>query len=949
MNKTKKILSIIFLVIILCGIAHPSFATIVNYGTEKWVAGQYNSNIYTTDNKKNSGMLIRRLTNYNTGEKITVFCVEKGIDSTTGAVENGIHLPATDELMKQAGKIAYFGWYSKYGDYAIDGGILASDMIWVREDYVFTQQYIWEVLGQSTATFKEQDVQNRYIAFKENVKQKIANIEKTPYFGSETIEIEVGTSKIFTDVNGVLKDYVSIDKTVNGIRIVHNYGENTINVTVDENCNLESYIFTKEEMESYGLIKEETRNHNTTVYITFRDGVQNQLYAMNYNNPVSMSLSLKINSFGRLELSKLNTQGDLINGAIFKIEGNNYTKEVTVTNGKITLDKLREGYYIISEIYAPEGYLLNAEKYKVEVKPNQTSKQVIINEEPTGEIHIVKQDSETGKTPQGDATFFNAKYEVYADEDIYNKAKTKKFYSNGDLITTRSIDNAGNTQAIVGLPLGKYKVKEVFSSKGYLIDSKEYQINLEYQNQNSKIISKTVISYEKVKKMQVHIFKSGISENSGIVAGIEGAEFTIKLESDIQKAYSQGYSYEEVWNGIDQNGKLVNVDKNRVEQAQKIAPTYEKITTDKNGNAYTKNKLPYGKYVVKETVIPKDFKCGEDFTFSITEDESEIKEIEQKIKHLYVNNEPLQTYIKITKKDLKTDKTVILSSSTFEIKAIEDIYDKGTGKILYKKGETIKQKVGGKTYSTFTTNADNIVVPAGSYGNSKDDKGSVTIPLLLSVGTYEIIETKPPEGFLQLKENIIFKIEDIDNYEKNKNGDYIKEIIVKNEQPKAAIIIHKLITLPEHTDTPIIDISDLSEIQFKLIAKEEIIDFADGSIIYKKGEEINTYNLDKNGEVKIINLPIGTYEIQEIKTLDSLVLDNTKHKVKFIQKDQVTKIYEQKKEIENQIKNIPVDTETPTIQTGIKTNNILLISLIGISIIGIIIGIKHFFYLCKSE
>lgn len=949
MNKIKKILSVIFLVIILCGIVHPSFATIVNYGTEKWVAGQYDSNIYTTDNKKNSGMLIRRLTNYNTGEKITVFCVEKGIDSTTGAIENGTHLPPTDELMKQAGKIAYFGWYSKYGDYAIDGGILAADMIWVKEDYVFTQQYIWEVLGQSTATFKEQDVQNRYIAFRENVKQKIDNIEKTPYFGSETIEIEAGTSKIFTDVNGVLKDYTSIDKTINGITIVHKYGENTIKVTVDENCDLEAHIFTKEEMESYGLIKEETRNHNTTVYITFRDGVQNQLYAMNYNNPVSMSLSLKINSFGKLELSKLNTQGDLINGAIFKIEGNNYNKEVTVTNGKITLDKLREGYYTITEIYAPDGYLLNTEKYEVEIKPNQTSKQVIINEEPTGEIHIVKEDSETGKTPQGDATFLNAKYEVCADEDIYNKAKTKKFYSKGDLIATRSIDDNGNTEKIVGLPLGKYKVKEVFSSKGYLIDSKEHQINLEYQNQNSKIISKTVISYEKVKKMQVHIFKSGNSANSGLVAGIEDAEFTIKLESDIEKAYSLGYSYEEIWNGIDKNGKVVNVDNARVEQAQKIAPTYEKITTDKDGNAYTKSKLPYGKYIVKETIIPKDFKCGQDFTFSITEDESEFNEIEQKIKHLYVNNEPLQTYLKITKKDLKTDKTVTLNSSTFEIKAIQDIYDKGTGKILYKKGETIKQKVGGTTYSTFTTNADNIAVSTGSYSNSKDDKGSVTIPLLLSAGTYEIIEIKPPEGFLQLEENIIFKIENIESYEKNQNGDYIKEITVKNEQPTGNLIINKTIALNENINTSEIDTSDLSEIQFKLIAKEDIIDFADGSIIYKKGKEINTYNLDKNGGLKIENLPIGIYEIQEIKTLDCLVLDNTKYEVKFIQKDQSTKIYERKKEIENQIKDIPSDTVIPTIQTGNKVNNILLISLIGISIIGVILGIKHFFYLCKSE
>jgi len=989
----KKLLSTIFVIIALFANTQSIFATTVNYGTQKWVAGQYDSQIYTTDNKSNVGMLIRRLTNYNTGEKITTFCAEHYIDSPTGSIETGTHSVPTDTLMKKACKVAYFGWYSKYGDYAIDGGILAADMIWVREDYIFTQQYIWEVLGQSTATFKESDVQSRYLTFKNDVEQKIANIEKTPSFVNETITVDTGKSTILTDANGVLKDYSSIDKTVNGIRIVHNLGENTINVTVDENCNLESYKFTKEEMESYGLIKEETKNHNTTVYITFRDGVQDQLYAMNYNNPVSMSLNLQINSFGKLELSKLNTDGDLVDGAIFKITGENYNKEVVVTNGKITLDKLRKGNYIITEICAPEGYLLNTENYKVEIKTNETTKQAIVNKEPTGtftlvkknadktatiegakyriwnnngydkefttdkegkikvtglklgmynyketqaangylidtntysfevtykdqytnivyanaektneeprgEISIIKKDSETGNTPQGDATFLNAIYEVYADQDIYNKEKTKKFYSKGDLVATRSINKDGTTDVVDNLPLGKYKVKEVFSSKGYLLDLKEYQINLEYQNQNSKIISKTITSYEQVKKMQVHIFKSGISENSGLVTGLEGAEFSIKLKSDVEKAYSQGYSYEEVWNGIDKFGNIVNVNKARAEEAQKIAPTYEKISTDKNGNAYTQ-KIPYGEYIVKETITPRDFETAKDFTFSITGDESEIK-------HLVVNNEPLETYIKLIKKDLKTNKTVTLSSSTFQIKATQDIYDKGTGKIIYKKGEIINQKVGSTTYYTFTTNADNIIVPEGSYNSPNDDKGSVVIPLLLPVGTYQITEIKAPEGFLQLEEAVIFKVEDIRNYKKNQNGDYIKEIVVKNEQPTGNIIINKSVVLREDVDTSLIDISDLSGIEFKLIAKQDIIDFADGSIIYEKGEEINTYNLDKNGNLKIENLPIGTYEIQEIKTLDCLVLNNTKYEIKFTQKDQITKVYEEKRKIENEIKDIPI-------------------------------------------
>lgn len=340
----KKIFAVMLLIITILSTIQPIFAvTIVTSGTAKWVAGQYDSDIYTTDSQGSVGMIIRRLTNYTSGEKVTTFCAEYGVDVSTGAVHTGTHSVPTDALIQKACKVAYFGWYSRYGDYAVDGGILAADMKWVKEHYVFTQQMIWQVLNQTTATFRDTEVQNRYLAFKAEVEQKMATMELQPSFTESTITLDVGTTTTLTDSYGVLSSYVSIDRTVNGIRIQHNYGENTMNVTVSEDCSIESYVFSIQEMESYGLIKEETRNHDTTVYITFKAGVQNQLYAMNYNDPVSMSLSLQINSFGKLELSKLNTEGDLIDGAVFEVKGpNNFSQDVTVTGGKITLDKLRK-------------------------------------------------------------------------------------------------------------------------------------------------------------------------------------------------------------------------------------------------------------------------------------------------------------------------------------------------------------------------------------------------------------------------------------------------------------------------------------------------------------------------------------------------------------------------------------------------------------------------------
>ena len=461
------------------------------------------------------------------------------------------------------------------------------------------------------------------------------------------------------------------------------------------------------------------------------------------------------------------------------------------------------------------------------------------------------------------------------------------------------MNEKGLTEDVTGLHLGKVIVKESVSSEGYLIDTKEYEVNLEYKDQHTKVITSSVTSNEVVKKMQVHIFKSGIKTNSGETPGLEGATFTIKLNSAVQRAYSQGYTYAEVWNGIDEYGNKVEVDKNRVAQAQVIAPTYEAITTDSTGNAYTQNKLPYGKFVCKETTTPKDFESAADFTFSITQDESEVKEVAQKVKHIVVNNEQLETYLKLVKKDLKTGKIVSLNSATFQIKATRDIYDRATGKILYRKGEVVKQKIGSSTYTTFTTNARNIVVPANSYNNNQDILGSVLTPLKLEVGSFEISELRIPEGFLQLEKPVQFTIDGIRDYDTDKDGDFIKEVVIKNEQPTGTLILDKTVALRDDIDTSLIDISDLSGIQFKLTAKEEIKSPIDGSVLYKKGQEYGTYNLTKIGDLKVENIPMGKFELEEIKTLPGLVLDKNKYEVVFTQTDTTTKVYTETREIAN--------------------------------------------------
>lgn len=633
-----------------------------------------------------------------------------------------------------------------------------------------------------------------------------------------------------------------------------------------------------------------------------------------------------VEPLGTITINKTNNLGNKLAGAEFQIIANEniqnatktktyYTKgqvvktATTNSNGQIIVDNLPLGNYLVKETKAPTGYLLNTNTYNVNLSYKDQNTAVInytidkiIDEEPLGTINITKQDAETGYTSQGNATFEDAEYKIYAAEDIYNVAKTKKFYSKDQVVATRIIREDGKTDAVTNLPMGKYYVKETKAPEGYLIDSNTYNVTLSYKDQTSEVITTSITSKENVKKRQVNIFKSGIKILSGLVQGLEGAEFTIKLNSNVEKALDQGYSYEEIWNGIDEYGNKVSVDSSRVQEAQKIAPTISQVVTDKTGNAYT-DMLPYGKYIVKETVTPKDYETAFDFTFSITQDDSEIKDNSKKTLRLVVNNEQLESYIKLVKKDKTTGKIVTASSASFKIKATEDIIDRATKNVIWHKGEYITQKIGKTTYDTFTTNSKNLVVSQKkkSFSSIFDDLGTVVTPLKLPVGSYEIEEIEAPEGFLNLDETIKFEIQGIRDYDKDQDGDFIKEIEILNEQPTGTINLTKELIHrgTEDSDISLIDTSDLSSIEFKLTAKENVLDKADDSIIYKAGDIVGTYNLSKDGKLEINNLPMGIYNLEETKTIDGLVVNKEPIEITLTKQDNTTKVYTKDVSVEN--------------------------------------------------
>lgn len=803
-DKTKKLVSILMLVLILLSSipinAFAAFITDINsdaqFGVISGSLTEYGHELHYS--------------NYD-GTTYLLFCTQYGMKSPNGSSYsfNGDFVTQYKAQRSEYEKIAeyiYFGYTSKHGM-----GLPTNAS--AKKDACCTQQFVWEYIKNnidgnmkcpSRDSWKSNYMSSGLYANWLNETESAYNqYHRNTSINGMNVKVNIGESTTLNDSNGVLAHYESFSHNINGITFSHTQGSNDLNISVSADTNETNANFVSKNYGIYELMPNGRKYDSSTmgnyVYFQFNNGAVQNLMFSNYVDPSNFNISVEVQS-GKIALLKTNNMGNAVSDCVFELYRNAECTDLiktatTGTDGRILYDKLKPMTYYIKEKSVATGYLLDTSIQKVDVVAGQTANVTFRNNEPTGQIKIYKLSTNNDKIA-------GAEFEVKADEDIYNVAKTKKYYSKGDSVA-KITSNSNGIATISDLPIGKYIVYETKAPKGYLLDKTEYSINLEYKDQYTKVITNTTTSNELVKKMGVHIFKSGIKENSGETPGLAGAEFTIKLNSAVEKALDAGYSYEEIWNGIDENGNKVKVDAKRVAQAQKIAPTYDVLITDKDGNAYTQKNLPYGKYIVKESNTPKDYESASDFYFSITDDETEIQDVAKKTKHIVVNNEQLEAYIKLIKKDLKTDKIVTLSSTTFEIKATKDIYDRATGKIIWKKGESVLQKIGSTTYNSFTTNADNMIIPEKSYTTNNDDKGTVITPLQLPVGSYAIYEINTPKGFLQLETPVTFDIKGIRDYDKDQDEDFIKEVTIKNEQPTGTLMIDKTIALRENIDTSI--------------------------------------------------------------------------------------------------------------------------------------------------
>lgn len=880
-KKIKKILTTILLSIILFSNIQPvvlaANETLSGSGSGRFMARQYATKIKTTDSGSNTenGIIARRLIlrdegwNFNNGDGIIVFCAQNGVPFATGQDYNGNYSAPSSAELKKASKIAYFGWYQKHGTYG-SNGVLEDNIL---KDYAYTQQYIWESLGQSHGTFVNPVNQSEYEQYKNEIENKIQKMTQRVSFDGTSIPVEVGETKTLEDTNGVLSDYNTVDVTRDNIRFEHNKGENTLKITVNEGCSVENFKFTDALAQEVGLIKGDTENKGTTIYIGFVEGTQDQLYSLNYNDPVTLAFELTVKALGSLELTKLNTNGDLVDGAVFTVTGpDGYNEDVTVSGGKIKVENLKSGVYQVKEKSVGTGYLINTENYSVTVEAGQTATQAIVNKEPTGTLKLIKTDIDTGNSNRidgtshhGDATLDGTVFALYAKEDIYNVARTVKYFNTDEQIATFTFNEYGvanikitNTSTpanisvsgdtLTGLPMGKYYCKETTVSEGYTRNDKTYTLDFKYKNSTTAVIEVNETLTNTVQKAPFEVIKVTTNDNTTAEV-VGGAEFTAILTKY-----------------VDYYGSFEEAKKHLSEFAE---DEYSVFTTGSNGHGVS-GLLAYGNYTVNETYTPSpEIETVEEFYVTIDKDSK------TPVRELVENDLPFEAYLRLEKKDKESGKFVVLSNATFELYKLNEETSEW---------EKVKCKVGNQYFDTWTT----------------DNEGVARTETKVEAGTFKLSEIKIPNGFIQLDEELIFKVNNANptlNYDED--WDAWITVTAENSQPKGKLELTKTVKLRENVDKSVIKDIDYTKISFELIAKEDIIDYTDGSVIYSAGQTVGKYNLNEDATLTLDNIWMGKYILKELTTIEGAALDNTEYDVIFTQTDTTTKEYTVELNIEN--------------------------------------------------
>ena len=536
--------------------------------------------------------------------------------------------------------------------------------------------------------------------------------------------------------------------------------------------------------------------------------------------------------------------------------------------------------YSIREIQAPELYLRNSEdtytftfKFTNDKEEKVNFSHTFTNKRVNATIDLVKEDSETGNSAQGDAVFEGAIYGLYAREDInHPDGRSGVLYKKDEQVATLTTDKAGKA-SVSNLYLGKYYLKEITPPVGYLLDEEEHDVNCDYEGDQVETVKRNTVSKEDVIKQPFQLIKAADNDKTDADL-LKGAGFSAYLISSLTVKDDGSYDFTNA-------PPIVLTEDGKTE-----------MFTDERGYACS-IPIPYGRYIVRETTTPHNFMPVDDFIVTVTENSSTPQ-----VWRVLLDDE-FKAKLKIVKQDDETKQLVLLANTEFKV------YD-----------------LDAKKYVEQVTTYPNTVVHKSYF---TDENGCLILPESLKCGNYRIEEVSAPDGYTQNTQYVEIKVDKNTAYQMDSvSGDAIITVTYENHPVKGKLVIHKSgETLKSFKKDFVYEETSLEGAEFEIYAAEDIFtpdhqvdEQGNRHVIYTKDTLVKTVTTDKNGEAVIKDLPLGKYRVKETKAPSGFVLNPDSQEVSFIYKDQNTPEIEEKLEISNERQKVELSVEKQDAETG---------------------------------
>ncbi len=434
-------------------------------------------------------------------------------------------------------------------------------------------------------------------------------------------------------------------------------------------------------------------------------GSGNQISAITPKTPGSFYILIKIEPLQpkdyQVTLTKTSadvsiTQGNSaysLAGATYNVyKGTSGTGDVVATfttdeAGHATLSTpLEDGTYSVKEVTPPKGYKLDEKIYTFTINGADTS--LSVEDEPgTLTLKLKKKDSQTGSTPQGNASLAGAVYQV--SYQLGGQTVTKELTS----------DASGNLGTLEGIPFGTVTVKELTAPEGYRLDTEVHT----YTVDGSQLTGDTYT-------LEVDDLTEDV-QRGGLTIQKLDSETGTTPQGD---ASLEGISFEIVNNS--QNTVVVN---GNTAAPGQVAMT---ITTNSSGVATTgENALPYGDYTVREV------STNDSMLKTFTEEISVTINQDGQMLEYEAENEVVRGGIDIEKQDSQMGTTPQGNASFAGIDF--EVINRSANPVV----------VGGQTYAV-----GEVVMTITTDESGTASTGNDALPY----GTYEVRESQTNESML---------------------------------------------------------------------------------------------------------------------------------------------------------------------------------------------------------